>query len=175
MEQRVLLHSGWLEKRGGGTSKLGTKTFKRRWFELRRDGVTNQCFLNYYKGENGTLKGEIDLAATTIGDHEKKESQFIMTTTFVYKHTKTGEEKTKTRTFYIKSPSKTEKLNWFTVLEPYCRASDLGAAQMPLKGGEYETALSAWLEVQTAMRGSMKKVSERGENVRSILSIYTLE
>ena len=157
VEQRVLLHSGWLEKRGGGTSTLGTKKFKRRWFELRRDGVTDQCFLNYYKGENGTLKGEIDLAASTITDHEKKESRFTMTTTFVFRHPKTGEEKTKSRLFHIRAPTKTEKLNWFTVLQPHCKESDLGATQMPLKGGEYETTLSAWLEVHSAMRGSMKK------------------
>lgn len=124
---------------------------------VRRDGVTDQCFLNYYKGENGTLKGEIDLAASTITDHEKKESRFTMTTTFVFRHPKTGEEKTKSRLFHIRAPTKTEKLNWFTVLQPHCKESDLGATQMPLKGGEYETTLSAWLEVHSAMRGSMKK------------------
>ena len=59
---RLLLLSAfrWLEKRGGGTSRLGNKRYKKRWFELVR--TTTGVFLTYQcEPGDGVLKGAIEM------------------------------------------------------------------------------------------------------------------
>jgi hypothetical protein len=151
---------------------VGSKKFKRRWFELRRDGVTTQILFSYYKDNGGAIKGEIDLAVTTLGDSTDSDVAFTLNTV---------DRKGKERTYMLRAPTKTEKRNWFTVLEPYCKASDHGAVQMPLKGGDYDTKMAAWLGVSSAMRGSLKAakyvqtwVELRVGNIPEIPSCITL-
>ena len=52
--------SRWLEKRGGGTSRLGNKRYKKRWFELVK--TTTGVFLTYQSEPgDGVLKGAIEM------------------------------------------------------------------------------------------------------------------
>ena len=61
-----MLHSGWMEKIGGGTSTFGRKNWKKRWFVLRPDVI------RYYATEADTeaahekLLGEITLDVDTL-------------------------------------------------------------------------------------------------------------
>ena len=57
--QRV---SGWLKKRGGGTSRTGRRGWKKRWFQL--DLMNN--VLMYYVAPGGELKGGVRLASASI-------------------------------------------------------------------------------------------------------------
>ena len=68
-------HCGWIEKRGGGTSRLGSKKYKRRWFELVADPASpGRCVLTYRESTaDMLLKGLIQLEDAELLDGVDRE------------------------------------------------------------------------------------------------------
>ena len=96
----AVLEAGWLEKRGGGTRVLGSKGYKRRWFELVR---TIKGIYLTYQGEpkDGMLKGAIKMSKARVqSDPNRRFSVHI------------SHETKGTRSYHIKAPSLEEKFSW---------------------------------------------------------------
>ena len=61
----AVLEAGWLDKRGGGTRRLGNTRYKRRWFELVR--TAKGIYLTYQvEPGDGALKGAIKMSKARL-------------------------------------------------------------------------------------------------------------
>ncbi|XP_069792176.1 unconventional myosin-X-like isoform X2 [Narcine bancroftii] len=92
------LKSGWLHKKGGGSSTLSRRNWKRRWFVLRGS------WLLYFENDaEDRLRGSIDIrGARAIVDNVEKENALDVVTS--------------DRTYHIVAESPEDASDWFRVL-----------------------------------------------------------
>jgi len=96
----AVLEAGWLDKRGGGTRVLGSKGYKRRWFELVR--TVKGIYLTYQsEPSDGMLKGAIKMSKARVQSDPNRRFSVHIT------HETKG-----TRSYHIKAPSLEEKFSW---------------------------------------------------------------
>ncbi|KNC55764.1 ankyrin repeat protein [Thecamonas trahens ATCC 50062] len=100
LQRGAALHSGWLVKRGGGTSLLGRKSWKRRWFVLRSKVIS------YYEGSGSTeVLGSIPMPSPVERDDEAgKDKRYHFRVI------------TPKRTYYLASESKREVKDWVNAI-----------------------------------------------------------
>eukprot|EP00041_Stephanoeca_diplocostata_P016207 m.318400 g.318400 ORF g.318400 m.318400 type:complete len:492 (-) comp20289_c0_seq5:2279-3754(-) len=119
-----IVEAGWLYKRGGGTRKLGSKRYKKRWFELVHS--TKGLYLTYQCDmRDGALKGAIQMSCARVDDTERTKTTF-----FVHISNTKGQ-----RSFHLKAPSMAEKHNWLRALnssQPIPRRSTILAKGLDL-------------------------------------------
>ncbi|KAF5891520.1 unconventional myosin-X-like, partial [Clarias magur] len=92
------VRSGWLYKKGGGSSTLSRRNWKMRWFVLRENK------LMYFENDSEEkLKGTIDIrtARKIVDNHEKENALNIVT---------------EDRTYHIYAETPEEASGWFSVL-----------------------------------------------------------
>ncbi|XP_053482052.1 unconventional myosin-X isoform X2 [Ictalurus furcatus] len=97
--------SGWLYKKGGGSSTLSRRNWKMRWFVLRENK------LMYFDNDSEEkLKGTIDIrkAREIVDNHEKENALNIVT---------------EDRTYHIYAETPEEASGWFSVLSRVHSAS----------------------------------------------------
>ncbi|KAG7330718.1 hypothetical protein KOW79_004687 [Hemibagrus wyckioides] len=97
--------SGWLYKKGGGSSTLSRRNWKMRWFVLRENK------LMYFENDSEEkLKGTIDIrtAREIVDNHEKENALNIIT---------------EDRTYHIYAETPEEASGWFSMLSRVHSAS----------------------------------------------------
>eukprot|EP00038_Savillea_parva_P000641 m.97486 g.97486 ORF g.97486 m.97486 type:complete len:562 (+) comp10218_c0_seq2:436-2121(+) len=159
----AVLEAGWLDKRGGGTRRLGNTRYKRRWFELVR--TAKGIYLTYQvEPGDGALKGAIKMSKARL--------QSDTTTRFsVHIDSTTGPA----RSYHIKASTMEEKYAWL-------RAAN-GLMPLPRQNPDlfkHRTLplLSGWLKTHVVGGRKPLKAKERwiqvwdkGENRGPFLAI----
>jgi len=117
-----VIEAGMLEKRGGGTSKLGNKRYKKRWFELVRTQIGLQLT---YQGEagNGTLKRAVNLANCRLQNDTRNEFS-------LHEVAGTG---SKNRVYRLRAATNPEKLTWMKALHAVVANSETDSIASVIK------------------------------------------
>eukprot|EP00040_Diaphanoeca_grandis_P024348 m.133708 g.133708 ORF g.133708 m.133708 type:complete len:451 (+) comp29691_c1_seq1:228-1580(+) len=105
-----VLEAGLLEKRGGGTRKLGSTRYKKRWFELVRSQTGIKLTYQVEAG-NGTLKRAVNLGACRLQNDTR--NMFSL-----HEVAKVGAPNNKKRVYHLRATSIAEKLCWLRALHP---------------------------------------------------------
>lgn len=136
-----VLQAGWLEKRGGGTSRMGNTRYKRRWFELVR--TTTGIYLTYQtEPRDGSLKGAIDMSTLWLQNDPSK--------LFSLHGVSSGSSK---RVFHLKAPTLPEKNVWLRILNSQLSRPETLSKVIKTKS---VPDLAGWLSLRSIQSSSKK-------------------